>query len=542
MLAVGKHPSIRILISFAMLATVLATTSATAAPKPSSSSVTWTGNGLSSDRSSVETTICAPDPGASAEGEYLFFVLASTQSISSATINIGGSSAAMTKANTSKRGVSSYRYVYAPGSAINPGALLSSGVSASYSGLGTPTLTVSHGCVGSGSVTSYTITASAGANGTISPTGSTSVSSGGSQTFTFTPDSGYEVASVTVDGSAVTTASSYTFSNVTTNHSISVTFAVAAVRYTITASSGGNGTISPSGSVSVASGDDQTFTFTPDSGYAVSSVVVDGSSVGSPASYTFSSVTANHTISVSFARPRFMLRASGGWDEGNANYAYSVTCDGVSGSANSYLNSCSNVQVVVKYDDTSTSPPGGMPLVSGRNRWQYLYASSGLTCTETQQLTTLPYSSTFDCAVTGADTYFVAMGVAVSWSTSSMAAGTSYVLYHNYIFFSPNIWAGQSAVPGTAGLKFCAVVSGTVTAECYNVPGGTSWPGLTMATAKAVNTWQVSLLNSAVTGETYTLTSRSVGANVYTVSSGTPATVTTTGESDYWYVITVATS
>ncbi len=148
------------------------------------------------------------------------------------------------------------------------------------------------------SVTSYTITASAGAKGTISPSGAVTVSSGASQTFNFTPATGYKVASVTVDGTAVTTASSYSFSNVTANHTISVSFAPAT--FTLTASAGSNGTISPSGAVSVNYGGSQTFMITPATGYQVASVLIDGASVGALTSYAFSGVTANHTISATF--------------------------------------------------------------------------------------------------------------------------------------------------------------------------------------------------------------------------------------------------
>ena len=156
----------------------------------------------------------------------------------------------------------------------------------------------------------YTLTASAGSNGTISPSGAVSVNYGGSQTFTFTPATGYQVASVAVDGTAVTTASSYSFSNVTASHTINVTFSP--LTYTLTASAGSNGTISPSGAVSVNYGGSQTFTFTPATGYQVSSVTVDGTAVTTASSYSFSNVTANHTISVSFAPATFTLTASAG--------------------------------------------------------------------------------------------------------------------------------------------------------------------------------------------------------------------------------------
>jgi len=147
-------------------------------------------------------------------------------------------------------------------------------------------------------VPTYTITASAGAGGTIWPSGSVLVSEGSSQTFTITPQTGYSIASLTVDGSAVEIVSSYTFTNVTSDHTISATFSINT--YTITATAGAGGTISPSGTVSVQYGSSQTFTISPSSGYQITNVLVDGVSVGAVSSYTFSSVAANHTISATF--------------------------------------------------------------------------------------------------------------------------------------------------------------------------------------------------------------------------------------------------
>jgi hypothetical protein len=308
---------------------------------------------------------------------------------------------------------------------------------------------------------SYTITASAGTGGSISPSGSVTVNSAGSEAYTITPASGYQISSVTVDGSSVGAVSSYTFSNVTANHTISAAFAASppssgtgtsssttsssvwqnqsfssqsgvftasfdmipnaanidgltvlsavptqsfadgaamvrfntagsidarngssytadvAVPYTagstyhvrmvvnvpnkvydiyvtpqggneihlasgyafrteqstvsalnnlgvfadagshqvsnfaiaaqaqtasyyISASAGTGGGISPSGFVSVSSGTSKGFVITPDNGYQITDVTVDGTSVGAVSSYTFSNVTANHTISATF--------------------------------------------------------------------------------------------------------------------------------------------------------------------------------------------------------------------------------------------------
>ena len=72
--------------------------------------------------------------------------------------------------------------------------------------------------------------------------------------------------------------------------------------YTIKATAGAGGSISPSGSVSVREGRDQTFTITPDKSYAVSNVKIDGKSIGAVKSYTFENVSRTHTIEVIFMK------------------------------------------------------------------------------------------------------------------------------------------------------------------------------------------------------------------------------------------------
>ena len=72
--------------------------------------------------------------------------------------------------------------------------------------------------------------------------------------------------------------------------------------YTIKATAGTGGSISPSGDVSVREGKDQTFTITPDKGYAVSRVKIDGKSIGAVKSYTFENVSSPHTIEVIFVK------------------------------------------------------------------------------------------------------------------------------------------------------------------------------------------------------------------------------------------------
>ena len=72
--------------------------------------------------------------------------------------------------------------------------------------------------------------------------------------------------------------------------------------YTIKATAGVNGSISPTGNVSVREGRDQTFTITPNKGYAVAKVLIDSKNVGAVKSYTFENVKKNHTIEVVFMK------------------------------------------------------------------------------------------------------------------------------------------------------------------------------------------------------------------------------------------------
>ena len=143
-----------------------------------------------------------------------------------------------------------------------------------------------------------TIMATAGANGSISPTGTARVASGAIQTYTIKPNAGYHVDTLTVDGSAATPATSFTFTGVTTPHTISATFAQNPT-VTITVTPGSNGSITP-GTTDVVQGASQTFTIAPASGYAIGNVTTDGTSIGVMTGWTFSNVQAAHTIAATF--------------------------------------------------------------------------------------------------------------------------------------------------------------------------------------------------------------------------------------------------
>ncbi len=139
---------------------------------------------------------------------------------------------------------------------------------------------------------------SAGNGGTITPAGAITVSYGANQTITMAPSEGYHVASVFVDGVPIGAITTYTFTNVTANHTIVAIFS--SNTYTITADAGTGGSISPSGVLSANYGGNATFSITPNAGYMTTDVKVDGISRGAMTTYTFANITTSHIISATF--------------------------------------------------------------------------------------------------------------------------------------------------------------------------------------------------------------------------------------------------
>ena len=110
----------------------------------------------------------------------------------------------------------------------------------------------------------------------------------------------WEVVSGTIT-LASSTSETTTFTMLAEAVSVKANYeAIPVTGYTITATAGANGSITPSGAVKVAKGDNQTFTISPSSGYVIDTLKVDGSEVTATTSYTFSDVKANHTIEVTF--------------------------------------------------------------------------------------------------------------------------------------------------------------------------------------------------------------------------------------------------
>ena len=99
---------------------------------------------------------------------------------------------------------------------------------------------------------------------------------------------------------------SYAFTGVVAPHTIEASFA-ADGPYTISAPAALHGVVAPAGTVAVTCGAAQTFTISPDSGYHVLDVQVDGISVGVVASYAFSDVRANHSLVASFEQDPYRV-------------------------------------------------------------------------------------------------------------------------------------------------------------------------------------------------------------------------------------------
>jgi hypothetical protein len=137
-------------------------------------------------------------------------------------------------------------------------------------------------------------------NGSINPSGIIGVGSSNSITFNIIPNQLSKIKDVKVDGVSVGTVSTYTFTNVMGDHTIESTFTVPS--FTIKASSGTGGTISPSGTVVVTSIENKTFEILPNNGYLIKDVKVDNQSVGPVSTFTFSNITSNHTIYAEFEK------------------------------------------------------------------------------------------------------------------------------------------------------------------------------------------------------------------------------------------------
>lgn len=162
--------------------------------------------------------------------------------------------------------------------------------------------------------TYYTVTATAGEGGIVSPAGDVRVKAGGSATFGFVPDEGHALETVTVNGEPMEVrGSSLTLSGVAANASVHATFRALGsgepkpeqpVLHEIRAEAGPGGVVSPAGAVQVPEGGSMPFSFVPLAGYALDRVLVDGQPVDAAevadGAYRFDDVREPHSLRAEF--------------------------------------------------------------------------------------------------------------------------------------------------------------------------------------------------------------------------------------------------
>ena len=159
-------------------------------------------------------------------------------------------------------------------------------------------------------VQTFMVTSSAGNGGSISPLGASTFNYGAKPIYTITPNTGFVVDSLFVNGIKVDSNSSYTFDSVKANQTISVKFKVQT--FTITSSAGNGGSITPQGTSILNYGTRPIYTITPNTGFVIDTVFVNGLKVDSISSYTFDSVKSNQSISVKFKVQTFIITSSAG--------------------------------------------------------------------------------------------------------------------------------------------------------------------------------------------------------------------------------------
>ena len=307
-------------------------------------------------------------------------------------------------------------------------------------------VTASKSVTASFGIDTFALTPSAGANGAISPDAAQTVNYGAGQAFTITPATGYHVTDVLVDGSSVGAVTSYTFTGVTAAHAIGATFAINT--YTVTPSAGANGSISPNTTQTVSYGADRAFSITPATGYYVADVLVDGVSVGPLTGYTFKAVSANHSISATFA-PGVQTRLSVSVGETTVDYGSSTVVSGLLYDSSDPLHEVGmgDRLVIVQSASSATGPWVDLETPTTSS-----VAGSVGTCASTVTPTgtsyyRLRFVATSGSGYGGSISFVVRVGVRPVLGTpkvpSSVRAGRSFAVSGT---LSPQLPAGQKTV------------------------------------------------------------------------------------------------
>lgn len=148
----------------------------------------------------------------------------------------------------------------------------------------------------------YIISAKCSSGGTISPIGDSIVKHGESIEYHISPDPGYIIKSIKIDDMPVEILTDYTFTQVIKEHTIEVVFEITQIQ--ISVSCGENGTVSPSGKITLDYGSSQTFTITPNTGYGIKSIKINGIEYSTEENLTLNNIVDNYHIEITFEQIR----------------------------------------------------------------------------------------------------------------------------------------------------------------------------------------------------------------------------------------------
>ena len=152
----------------------------------------------------------------------------------------------------------------------------------------------------------FKISTTWGEHGRIEPGGESEILCGTTATFSIVPKNEYQISEVMIDGIAIGETEKYTFSNILSDHSIHADFSIKS--YTISINSGEFGTMKPSKDIQVDSGSDADIEILPvNEHYEIKDVIVDGKSVGAVNAYTFTNITAPHSIQSMFTIKQYQV-------------------------------------------------------------------------------------------------------------------------------------------------------------------------------------------------------------------------------------------
>ncbi|KKQ94307.1 MAG: Peptidase M11 gametolysin [candidate division CPR2 bacterium GW2011_GWC1_39_9] len=197
--------------------------------------------------------------------------------------------------------------------------------------------------------------------------------------------------------------------------------------HTITATAGANGSISPSGNVEVGHSQDIMFTITPNSGYKIDDVLVDGSSAGIVANHTFNNVVATHTISASFVELSTPLDHFSGNISGTktAGQAFNFTLSAYNAS-NSLISDYGGLVNFTSSDSLSTLPSDdGAGWTNGQKNFSLTLRTAGDVSFEARDIATnifyginitVQHGNLFDVRITALDNTSITAGQAVRFS------------------------------------------------------------------------------------------------------------------------------